>query len=160
MGASVVCTARPDHHGTIAALGAEHVIDYERDDLIEAVRDAVGDVDVVLDHMPTEYLGFDVDIAAFGGDIVNIAGEEAPFPNVSRARSKELDVHLMSMSNLVTHPDLPNIGPILDRLAHLMVTDRLAVLIDRTYPLEETAAAHRAVMEESIVGKVLVIPGT
>lgn len=158
MGASVVCTARPDYHDALRELGAEHVIDYERDDLAEAVREAVGGVDVVLDHMPEQYLESDVEVAAFDGDVVIISGGGATLSETSPARSKELDVHLMSMSNLVTHPDLPNIGPILDRLGGMMADDRLDVLIDRTYSLEDGAEAHRAVMEESVLGKILVVP--
>lgn len=158
MGASVVCTARPEYHDAMLDLGAEHVLDYERDDLLDAVRDVTGGADVILDHMPQEYLAFDAELAAFGGDIVIISGAGASIPDTTPARGKELDVHLMSMSNLVTRADLPSVGSILERLAALMADDRLDVLIDRTYPLEEGAEAHRTVMEESVLGKILVVP--
>ncbi|MEF8778536.1 MAG: NADPH:quinone reductase [Natronomonas sp.] len=158
MGASVVCTARPEYHEVLGELGAERVIDYTRDDLIELAQEATGGADAVLDHMPDEYIEADVDIAGLGGDIVIIAGGETTFPATSPARSKELDVHMMSMSNLSSHPSMPDIAPILEQLAELMVDDRLDVAIDRTYSLEEGAEAHRAVMEESILGKILVVP--
>jgi NADPH:quinone reductase-like Zn-dependent oxidoreductase len=158
MGASAVCTARPAYRDALDELGAEEVIDYGRDDLIEAAREATGGADAVLDHMPDEYIEADVDIAGLGGDIVIIAGGETTFPATSPARSKELDIHMMSMSNLSSHPDMPDIAPILDRLAELVADGRLEVAIDRTYPLEEGAEAHRAVMEESVLGKILVVP--
>jgi len=97
-------------------------------------------------------------VAGLDGDIVIIAGGETTFPATSPARSKELDVHMMSMSNLASHPDMPDIAPILEDLAELLADDRLEVAIDRTYSLEEGAEAHRAVMEESILGKILVVP--
>lgn len=158
MGASVVSTARPEYHDAIRELGAERVIDYERDDLVESVREVTDGADVVLDHMPDEYLEFDIDIAALDGDMVIISGGNATFPGTSPARSKELDVHMMSMSNLATHTELPDIGPILSQLAEVVIDDRLDVVIDRTYSLEDGAEAHRAVMEESILGKIVVVP--
>jgi NADPH:quinone reductase-like Zn-dependent oxidoreductase len=158
MGASVVCTARPEYHDSLRDLGAEAVVDYKRDDLVKAAREATGGADVVLDAMPDEYIEADVDIAGLGGDIVIIAGGETTFPSTSPARSKELDVHMMSMSNLASNPEMPDIAPILEHLAELVAEDRLEVVIDRTYPLEEGAEAHRAVMEESFLGKIVVLP--
>jgi NADPH2:quinone reductase len=158
IGATVACSARPTYHDRLATLGADHVIDYQRADLAEAVHQSTGGADVILDHMPGTYLGDDVEIAAFGGDVVIIAGAEATFPDASAARSKELDLHMMSMSNLATHPDLADIGTILDRLGALVAGDRVEVLIDREYGLEKAAEAHRAVMEESVLGKIVVVP--
>lgn len=158
LGATPVATARPTHHDAVQELGAETVLDYGRDDLAAAAREATGGAAVVLDHLPGQYVGTDVEIAAFDGHVVIIAGKEAPLPDVAAARSKELDLHLMSMSNLATHSDLPDIGPILDRLGRLLAADRLDVTIDRTYPLEDAAEAHRAVMDESFVGKLVVVP--
>ncbi len=158
MGATVVTTARPEYHDALESLGAEHVFDYGRDDLVESVQAVTDGVETILDHMPDAYIDFDIDIAALEGDIVIIAGGDTTFEGTSPARGKELDVHMMSMSNLATHPELPDIGPILEQLAKLMANDRLDVVIDRTYPLEEGAEAHRAVMEESVLGKILVVP--
>jgi NADPH2:quinone reductase len=158
LGATPVATARPEHHDAVRDLGAETVLDYERDDLAAAARSATDGAAVVLDHMPDTYLGTDAKIAALGGDVVVIAGEEATVPDVTVARSKELAVHMMSMSNLATHPDMPNIGPILERIGRLLAAGRLDVTVDRTYPLADAAEAHRAVLEESYVGKVVVRP--
>lgn len=158
LGARPVATARPEHHDSVRDLGAETVLDYERDDLAEAVRGATDGADAVLDHMPDTYVGMDVEIAAAEGDLVVIAGDEATLSDVAAARSKELDIHMMSMSNLATHSDMPDIGPILERIGRLLATDRLDVTVDRTYPLADAAEAHRAVLAESFVGKIVVCP--
>lgn len=157
MGATVIATARPQYHDSLRDLGATHLLDYHRDDLLDATRDLATGVDVVLDHLPETYLDFNIDIASLAGDIVFIAGTDAQFPT-GPARTKELTIHCMSMSNLATHPELPTTSPILTQLANLMRTDQLDVLIDRTLPLEEGAEAHRAVMEESLLGKIVVTP--
>jgi NADPH:quinone reductase-like Zn-dependent oxidoreductase len=158
MGASVACSAKPGYADALTDLGADAVIDYDRDDLAAAVTDGFGPSDVVLDHMPETYLGTDVDLAAFAGDVVIIAGPDAEFPDASAARSKELDIHMMSMSNLATHRELPPMAPILENLGRLLADGRLEVLIDRRYGLDEAAEAHRAVLEDSVLGKILVIP--
>ncbi len=158
MGASVITTARPEHHNVVRSFGADAVFDYSRDDLAEVVRAESGGVDAIIDHMPEQYVETNIEIAAFGGDVVVLQGGETTFPDISAARKKGLDFHMMSMSNLATHPDSPDIGPILSRIGQLLAEDRLTVTIDRTLSLDEAAEAHRAVMEESVVGKIVVVP--
>jgi NADPH:quinone reductase-like Zn-dependent oxidoreductase len=65
---------------------------------------------------------------------------------------------MMSMSNLATHPGMPDMAPILARLGRLLAEGRLEVTIDRVHSLEEAAEAHRAVLEDSFVGKIVVEP--
>lgn len=159
LGATPVATARPEHHDAVRGFGATAVLDYGRDDLAAAARDAMdGGADAVLDHMPNRYFGTDVELTKQEGDVAVIAGDEATLPDVTAARSKELDLHMMSMSNLATHPEMPDMAPILERLGQLLAEDRLEVAIDRTHSLEEAAEAHRAVMEDSVVGKIVVEP--
>jgi NADPH:quinone reductase-like Zn-dependent oxidoreductase len=43
-------------------------------------------------------------------------------------------------------------------LGTLLAEGRLDVLIDRRYDLDEATEAHRAVLEESVLGKILVVP--
>ena len=159
LGATPVATARPEHHDAVRGFGAAAVLDYGRDDLAAAARDAMGGgADAVLDHMPDRYLGTDVELATQEADVAVIAGGESTLPDVTAARSKELAVHMMSMSNLATQPELPDIAPVLTRLGRLVADGRLEVAIDRTHSLAEAVEAHRAVMEESLVGKIVVEP--
>jgi len=158
LGATPVSTARPEYHDAVRKLGAEMVLDYTRDDLTDAAVEATGGADLVLDPMAGTYFETDVEIAVFNGNVSVIGGGEATLSDAAAARSKELDIHMMSMSNLATYPDAPNIGPILDRLGRLMAEDRLEVVIDRTYPLEDASEAHRAVMGESFLGKIILTP--
>lgn len=62
------------------------------------------------------------------------------------------------MSNFATPADAPVIGPILSRLGRLLAKDRLNVTIDQILSLAGASEAHRAVMEESIVGKTVDVP--
>lgn len=152
-GAEVTTTAREQDHDLLLALGADTTLDYRRDDLADAVRDA-GAPDVVLDHMCDRYLQFDADVAAQGARIVGI-GQTDPavgFDDFPAARAKELRVVLMSMFNT------PDFARVLGRLAGLMVDGDLAPEIARRYDLDEVAEAQRAVMEDRFVGKLVVEP--
>lgn len=153
--ANVITTAAPDYHDEVAELGADVVLDYGRDDLAEAVKDAGdGGVDVVLDHRLDDYLQFDADVANVGCRVVGI-GENDPQVGLSQssaARSKDLHLTLMSMFNT------PNLATPLRKIGHLMDRGDLGISVARTYELDEAAAAQRAVMEDSFLGKLVIAP--
>ncbi len=154
-GARVVTTASPSYHDRLAELGADAVLDYGRDDLADAVREAGdGGVDVVLDHRLDDYLQFDAEVANVGARVVGI-GENDPevgFSNDGPARSKDVSYHFMSMFNT------PDLSVPLRRLAALARAGDFEVDVARTYSLDEAPEAQRVVMEESFLGKLVLAP--
>jgi NADPH:quinone reductase-like Zn-dependent oxidoreductase len=154
-GARVVATAAPVYHDRVAALGADAVLDYGRDDLREAVRAASdGGPDVIVDHRLDDYLQFDADVAARDGRIVGI-GENDPavgFANDGVARGKDLTVQFMSMFNT------PVLGRPLERIARLLGEGALEIEVARTYDLDEVGDAQRDVLADSFLGKLVVTP--
>ncbi|WP_227373632.1 NADPH:quinone reductase [Haladaptatus halobius] len=152
-GARVTTTASGQYHDRLDALGTRTVLDYARDDLADAVREA-GEPNVILDHRLDDYLQFDADVAAQGARVVGIGNEdvEAGFENVPAARSKELTVTLMSMFNT------PDISAVLARLARLVADGKIVPEIAQVYSLDEVDAAQRDVIEESFLGKLVVEP--
>ena len=153
--ATTITTASPEYHDALDALGADHVFDYGRDDLADAVLDASdGGVDVILDHRLDDYLQFDAEVAAQGGRVVGI-GEDDPelgFSHVGAARSGEVNYQFMVLFNA------PDLRGILDGVAHLMATGALEIEIAQSYGLDEAAEAQRAVMEDSYFGKLVIEP--
>ncbi|WP_459810024.1 NADPH:quinone reductase [Halopiger thermotolerans] len=153
--ARVVTTAAEEYHDDLEAMGADTVLDYGRDDLADAVLEASdGGVDAVLDHRLDDYLQFDADVAATGCRVVGI-GENSPdpgFTNDGAARSKDVSYQFMSMFNT------PDLRVPLRGVAHLMDAGRLAIELDERYDLEEAAEAQRAVMEDSVFGKLVLEP--
>ncbi|MWG35752.1 NADPH:quinone reductase [Halomarina oriensis] len=151
-GARVVATASEQYHDHLRDLGADVVLDYHREDLESAIAEA-GAPDVILDTFMDEYFPLDARVAAHGARIVGIGNtsDEARIP-LGPAKSKDLDFQVMSMFNVEAY------GPILDRLGHLVVAGEVVPEVAETFPLAETADAHRTVMEESFLGKLVVEP--
>ncbi len=153
--ARVITTAAPQYHDALAEFGAETVLDYDRDDLADAVREASdGGVDVILDHRLDDYLQFDSEVAARHGRVVGI-GENDPDPGFSNdgpARSKDVSYQFMSMFNT------PDLRVPLRGVAHLLETGALSIEVARTYGLDEAAEAQQAVMEDSFLGKLVIEP--
>ncbi len=153
--ARVITTAAPAYHDELESLGADTVLDYGREDLADAVLEASdGGVDVILDHRLDDYLQFDADVAAAGARVVGI-GESSPDPGFSNdgaARSKDVRYQFMSMFNT------PDLRVPLRGVGYLMETGALSIEIADTYSLEEADEAQRAVMEESVFGKLVLEP--
>jgi NADPH2:quinone reductase len=152
-GARVTTTASPKYHDRVEDLGAETVLDYNRADLTTAIADA-GAPEVILDHRLDDYLPADTEVAAHGGTIAAIGNDapDATFESVPRCRGKALTVRHVSMFNV------PDFGVILGRLARLMTDGALTASVARTYDLSDVAESHRAVMEDSFLGKLVVEP--
>lgn len=158
--ATTIATASsPEFRRAAEGFGADTVVDYARDDLLEAVRAETEDgFDVVLDHRVHEYFTFDLKAAAFGARIVHYGGVRGTVENSPAGLQKGVTMHVMTMSNLVTRPELPSVLSILERVLELTDRGLLIPEITHTYGLDEAAEVHRAVMEDSFVGKLLVVP--
>ena len=154
-GAEVITTASPGYHDELGELGADHVFDYHRDDLADAIVDASdGGADVILDHRMHEYLQLDADVAATGCRVVGIGEKEQSvgFNQSSAVRGKDLQLTLMSMFNT---PDLRD--PLRD-VSRLLASGDVVIEIAQQYDLGGAAEAQRAVLEESFLGKLVITP--
>lgn len=106
-GTQTIATTAPKYHDQVRGLGADTVLDYQRDDLQETISEVSdGGVDIILDHRTDEYLGLDAAVAADRGRIIGI-GEQAEtvsLASASAARQKDLTVQFMSMFNTAGSP--------------------------------------------------------
>ncbi|WP_049996851.1 NADPH:quinone reductase [Halococcus sediminicola] len=159
-GAQVLTTASPDYHDRLAELGADAVFDYSREDLAEAVEERASGVggtdgvDVILDHRLDDYLQFDAEVAATGARVVGI-GESDPavgLENDGVARSKDVNYQFMSMFNT------PDFRVPLARLARLVSAGDLTIDVAHEYELADAGEAQRVVLEESFLGKLVLVP--
>lgn len=161
VGARVLATARAAKHETLVGLGADRVIDYEREDFVAVTREATGGrgADVILDIMGASYLSRNVDALAPDGRLAIIGLQGG-----SRA---ELDLAtLMAIRGTVGGTTL-RARPLADkvrivRAVHqqvwpLVSAGAIVPVIDRRLPMTEAAEAHRVVADNRHIGKVLLL---
>jgi NADPH2:quinone reductase len=163
LGATVVVTASAGKLASCVALGADRAVDYATEDFAEAARAATGGrgVDVVLDVIGGDYLDADLAALALGGRIVQVGtmGSGKAAINLGMLMTKRA-----SLVGTVLRP-----RPIEEKIA---VTQRFArevlpwfdrglcrPVIDRRFPLEEIAEAHRVLESNTTVGKIVIDVG-
>ena len=132
-GATVIATASPARHDQLRALGAEPVA--YGDGLADRVR-AIG---------TEEALVTSVELVADRGRIATIAGF---------AKAPELGIAILTEADggqAIRDASRPE-------LIALVEAGKLEVTVDRTYPLEEAADAHRYLQAGHARGKVVLVP--
>ncbi|MBM3675500.1 MAG: zinc-binding dehydrogenase [Actinobacteria bacterium] len=159
-GAKVLATASSvDRLTRLAAFGLDHGIDYSADGWVDAVRAASGGrgVDLVVDSVGGRILAGSIASLAYRGRAITVgnAGREA----------RMLDVSALSTGN----QSLTGVffgAEIATERAHAMVArhlddvaaGRLQVVVDRTFPLAEAAAAHAYLESRQAFGRVVLLP--
>lgn len=151
LGAEVTGVCRGAKMDLVRSLGADHVLDYQREDFTRTgVR-----YDWIVDVMGFHSL-FDCRRALarngryrmLGGASGRVMQTMLLGPLLSRFSSKQMGVVMYK----------PMMG--LDFLLELIEADRLRPVIDRQYPLTEIADAFRYYGDGNARGKVVIIPGT
>jgi NADPH2:quinone reductase len=159
-GATVVATASSlQRLEPLRELGLDHPVDYSQSGWVDTVRgltDGRG-VDLVVDSVGGKVLAGSVECLAYRGRAITVgrAGRD-PEP---------LDVSVLGAGNqsltgvflgaeILTPRAQAMIGGLVDDVA----ADRLQVIVDRTFPLSEAAAAHEYIESRQAVGRVVLIP--
>jgi putative PIG3 family NAD(P)H quinone oxidoreductase len=161
--ARVLVTASPAKLERVAALGAELVIDYRNEDFAEAALRHTNKrgVDVILDHIGGPYLAGNVKSLAIGGRLASIG--------VMGGRKAELDMGRVLVQRLTIVGSVLRPRRVAEKAAiirqfeqavmPLIASRAIVPLIHRVYPLEEAAAAHRAMEAGEHFGKLVLAVG-
>jgi NADPH2:quinone reductase len=159
-GATVFATASSaDRLERLVPFGLDHGIDYSKDGWVDEVRaltDGRG-VDLVVDSVGGKILSGSVACLAYRGRCITV-GQAGRDP-------QPFDVGVLGMNNqsmtgvflgaeIVTDRAQQMIRRLIDDVAE----GSLKVLVDRTYPLAEAAAAHAYLESRQAVGRVVLIP--
>jgi putative PIG3 family NAD(P)H quinone oxidoreductase len=155
----VLVTASTAKLERVAALGADVVIDYKKEDFADAAlrhTDKRG-VDVILDHLGGSYLAQNVRALAIGGRLALIG--------VMGGRKAELDLGRVLVNRLSILGSVLRPRPVAEKTAIIRAFERdvmphfasggIAPLIHRVYPLEQAADAHRAMESSEHFGKLV-----
>jgi putative PIG3 family NAD(P)H quinone oxidoreductase len=160
-GARVIATGRgADKARTARALGADVAVDVTAEDFAEVAK-REGGVDVVLDMVGGDYVARNLDALKTGGRIVFIAaqaGGELSLP-IFRIMMKRA---VITGSTLRPRDadEKARLAAEVERLVWPWIAaGKLKVQVDRTFPLEEAAAAHAHLEAGAHVGKVILVTG-
>ena len=159
-GARVCATVGDEDKAAFAReLGAEYVIDYRDEDLVEAVMawtQGVG-VDLALDTVGPAVFRQTIPAVTHYGDLVTLL-DPGPLIDWKEARTRNLRIGF----ELMLTPMLRNLptarehqGEILRRCGDWMGDGKLRVHVNRTFPLAQAAAAHRLIEEGHVQGKLV-----
>jgi putative PIG3 family NAD(P)H quinone oxidoreductase len=159
-GARVLATAgSADKCAACERLGAERAINYQDEDFVAVVKSATAGrgVDVVLDMVGGDYTPRNLACLAVEGRLVQIA--------VQRGARAELDLLAVMQKRLTITGSTLRPRPVAEKAAiaralrarvwPLIERGLVNPVIDRTFPLERAADAHRLMESGAHVGKIV-----
>ena len=161
-GARVLATASADEKlERLKVFGLDEGVNYVTSDMVTEVRRLTGGrgVDLVLESVGGANLQASLNCLAYRGRCVSIGdagrGDTTLVDTaVMRPNSLTLSGYFLGMELLTGTRAYATIAAIIEDLT----AARLRVVIDRTFPLAEAAAAHAYVESRSAFGRVLLIP--
>lgn len=160
VGATVITTAQSRAHALVRKMGADHAIDYEKEDFAEAVARLTGErgVNLILDFIGAPYFERNVNSLAFGGRLVQIGImggiEDARIP-LDRLLYRHLQIMgtvMKSRSQDVKHAMSRRFR---ERWLSQFGADGLAPVIDSVFPLAEAGKAQKRMEDGLNVGKIV-----
>jgi NADPH2:quinone reductase len=158
-----VCTTvgSQDKARLVRQLGADHPILYKQTDFVQAALDWTGGegVDVAFDTIGGEIFSKSFPAVRVYGDVVTILEPDSA-TNWKPARSRNLRISF----ELMLTPLLQGLvaaqqhqAEILKQCAQWIDEGKLKIHLGETYPLQEAAAAHKAIETGSTTGKIALI---
>jgi NADPH:quinone reductase-like Zn-dependent oxidoreductase len=149
LGAKVVVTSSDDAKLDRASeLGADETVNHESGDVVSVVKEATGGgAHVVVEHVGEATWKTSLQVARTGGRIAVCGATSGPNPpaNLHRIFWKQLSILGSTMG---TAEDFAGVY-------ELVASGRVKPLVDRVFPLEEAADAHRHLESGQQFGKVI-----
>lgn len=134
------------------AHGADVAINYREEDFVESARG----VNVILDHIGARYLARDLECLAVGGRVVIIGSMGGPGTidlNVGAILSKRQQIIGSTLRSRSTDEKAAIVASFVGRFGDDLRSGRIRPVIDRIFPFDEVAEAHRAMTEDHF-GKI------
>jgi NADPH:quinone reductase-like Zn-dependent oxidoreductase len=150
LGAQVIATTgTPEKAERARALGADHVIDYSKEDFVKRVREITQrrGADAVIEHVGGEVFEKSILAAAWGGRVVTCGATTGFFPKVDLRQIFFRQVEVLG-STMGSRKDLFDV-------LELVSQKKLRPVVDRVLPLWQAAEAHRVLEERKAFGKVV-----
>lgn len=161
-GARVIATSSSDEKlERLKQYGMDAGVNYRSGNFVDGVRDATGGqgVNLVVDSVGGKTLEGSLMCIGYRGRVISVG-------NVSR-EARGIDISALSGTNgsltgvffgLETFRSAARVVPMMDQLLADIAKGELTVVIDRTYPLAEAAAAHAYIESRQAFGRVVMVP--
>jgi NADPH:quinone reductase-like Zn-dependent oxidoreductase len=153
LGAEVITTAGDQRKLAKAReLGADHTIDHYKQKISDEVKRLTSrrGVDVVFEHVGTATWAESIKSLKYGGTLVTCGA--------TTGYDASLDLRVLFARQLSFHGSyMGGMGELDEVLKHVFA-GRLKPVVDRTFPLNETRAAHEYLASGQQFGKVVVLP--
>jgi len=160
VGATVFATAQSRSHDLVRKIGADYVIDYEKEDFAEVVAARTGNrgVNLILDFIGAPYFERNINSLDFGGRLVQI-GIMGGIDNARIPLDRLLYRHLQIMGTVMKSRSQDVKHAMSRRFKERWLSqigkDGLNPVIDSVYPLAEASAAHQRMEDGLNVGKIV-----
>ncbi|WP_192820247.1 NADP-dependent oxidoreductase [Rufibacter sp. LB8] len=142
-GATVIGVASQKNHAFMLKLGADHVVDYNGQDVGEAVKNLFPDgVDLIFDAASGDTLQQSLKALKTGGTLVSILHQGQGLP-------QNINFHYVFVE--------PNARQ-LEELRELAEAGKLTVHVSETYSLDHAAKALDQIASHHTKGKIVVVP--
>lgn len=159
-----VCTTvgSQDKARLVRQLGADHTILYKQTDFVQAALDWTGGegVDLAFDTVGGKIFYDTFGAVRVYGDVVTILEPDSAYANWKIARSRNLRISL----EIMLTPMLQGLveaqqhqAEILKQCAAWIDEGKLKIHLGQTFPLQDAAAAHKALETGSTTGKMVLI---
>ena len=153
-GATVFTTAGSEEKCRVClSLGAERAINYKELDFAKELRD----IDLILDIVGAAYTPRNLEVLATSGRLVQIAvqqGVEATV-NLVRIMQRRLTVTGSTLRPRPVAEKGAIAAELHERVWPLLESGKVKVLVDRVFPLDHTADAHRYLESGAHIGKLI-----
>lgn len=159
-GATVLATAGDDGKlSRLESFGLDHGINYRATDFADAVLEFTGGrgVDLVVESVGSTIAG-SIRSLAYRGRIAYVgdAGRDEHPVDLSGLKAGNLSIHGVFLGRELAAG--PRAHDNIDRLIGDVARGDLQVVVDRTFPLSQAAAAHEYIEGRSAFGRVVLIP--
>jgi tumor protein p53-inducible protein 3 len=160
-GATVFTTASGGKLETLAALGADHTLDYRMESFAERILDITSGygVDVIVDFIGAPYWEDNLKLLALWGRMVFIGlmGGNEVKANLSILMSKKLSLHGSTLRDRTEAQKTALVSAFTNAVLPSFETKQLRPVLDeRTFTLDEIVEAHRYMESNQNVGKIVV----
>jgi NADPH2:quinone reductase len=161
-GATVFATASSDDKlERLEEFGLDHGINYRSHDFVEEVKRLTGGrgVDLVVDSVGGDVLQGSLRSLAYKGRAISVgnAGRDRQAPDLTLVAGRNCS-YTSVYFGASRNEEPERVQPMVQRHLEDVRDGKLRVVIDRTFPLSDAAAAHAYIESRQAFGRVVLVP--